>query len=123
VTNVVNGSSKRKAVKPEVPNLEIELVESPSGCIARLRGDLLAETRLGLWSVEPILINEVGITLDLSGVTAIDSAGLEAILMLIGSVQASGRRLAIGGHYAGDRPAWTGQQEEKARSIHRLRFR
>jgi hypothetical protein len=31
VTNVVNGSSRRKAVKPEVPNLEIELVESPSG--------------------------------------------------------------------------------------------
>src|SRR5580692_9987176 len=91
-----DGSLDRGARAGPIPNLEIELMDGPLGCIALLRGDLLAETQVGLWSVEPILINEVGVSLDLSGVTTIDSVGLEAILTLITSVQGSGRRVSIG---------------------------
>ena len=89
-------SSGRGARAGQIPNLEIELMDGPLGCIALLRGDLLAETQVGLWSVEPILINEVGVSLDLSGVTTIDSVGLGAILALISSVQSSGRAISIG---------------------------
>ena len=91
-----DGSPDRGARAGPIPNLEIELMDGPLGCIALLRGDLLAETQVGLWSVEPILINEVGVSLDLSGVTTIDSVGLGAILALISSVQSSGRAISIG---------------------------
>jgi anti-anti-sigma regulatory factor len=91
-----DGSPDRGARAGQIPNLEIELMDGPLGCIALLRGDLLAETQVGLWSVEPILINEVGVSLDLSGVTTIDSVGLGAILALISSVQSSGRAISIG---------------------------
>jgi ABC-type transporter Mla MlaB component len=91
-----NGISGRGALAGQIPKLEIELMDGPLGCIALLRGDLLAETQVGPWSVEPILQNEVGVSLDLSGVTTIDSVGLGAILTLIASVQGSGRAISIG---------------------------
>jgi ABC-type transporter Mla MlaB component len=94
--NCGDGGPGRGALAGQVPKLEIELMDGPLGCIVLLRGDLLAETQIGLWSVEPILINEVGVSLDISGVTTIDSVGLGAILTLISSVQSSGRAASIG---------------------------
>jgi ABC-type transporter Mla MlaB component len=94
--NCGDGSLGHVALVGEPPKLEIELIDGPLGCIALLTGDLLAETQVGLWSVEPILLNEVAVSLDLSGVTTIDSVGLAAILALISSVQSSGRALSIG---------------------------
>jgi ABC-type transporter Mla MlaB component len=94
--NCGDGSSGPSARAGQIPSLEIELMHGPRGCIALLRGDLLAETQVGLWSVEAILINEAGVSLDISGVTTIDSVGLGAILALISSVQSSGRAISIG---------------------------
>jgi ABC-type transporter Mla MlaB component len=76
--------------------LRIELVEGPRGCLARLSGDLVGETSACLWSIEPMLINEARVALDLSGITSIDGAGLEAALRLMGAIHAFGGRLTIG---------------------------
>jgi ABC-type transporter Mla MlaB component len=94
--NCGEGSLGSGALVGESPKLEIELMDGPLGCTALLTGDLLAETQVGLWSVESILLNEATVSLDLSGVTTIDSVGLEAILTLISSVQSSGRAISIG---------------------------
>jgi ABC-type transporter Mla MlaB component len=83
-------------IERATPDLEIVLDEGPEGCVARIRGELLRETCGGLWGVESILVNEAAIALDLSGLRAIDRAGLEALLMLMNAVQASGRALSIG---------------------------
>ena len=57
------------AVDKEAPLLEIELMEIANGCLARLSGDLVSETRAALWSIEPMLANEARVALDVSGVT------------------------------------------------------
>jgi ABC-type transporter Mla MlaB component len=76
--------------------LRIELVEGPRGCLVRFSGDLVGDTSVCLWSIEPMLINEARVTLDLSGITSIDVAGLEAALRLMGAIHAFGGRLTIG---------------------------
>ena len=78
------------------PYLEVELEDGPKECLVHLRGDLLAETSGGLWSVESILVNEAAVVIDLSGVTSVDGAGLESVLILMNAVQASGRSLSFG---------------------------
>ena len=79
------------------PFLEIELVEIPKGCLARFSGDLVAETRAGLWSIEPMLANEVRVALDVSGVTSIDGSGLEVARRLISAVHTFGGTVTFGG--------------------------
>jgi ABC-type transporter Mla MlaB component len=81
----------------EAPFLEIELVEISNGCLARFSGDLVAETRAGLWSIEPMLANEVRVALDVSGVTSIDGSGLEAALRLMNAVHTFGGTVTFGG--------------------------
>jgi ABC-type transporter Mla MlaB component len=78
------------------PLLQVELAESPCGYLARLKGDLVAETVGVLWGVEPLLRNEARICLDLSGVTAVDPAGLKAALTLVQALHAFGGRLTLG---------------------------
>jgi ABC-type transporter Mla MlaB component len=80
----------------EAPLLEIELMEISHDCLARLSGDLVAETRAGLWSIEPMLANEARVALDVSGVTSIDGPGLEAALRLMHAVHAFGGTVTLG---------------------------
>jgi ABC-type transporter Mla MlaB component len=85
-----------EAAHNEAPLLEIELMEISQGCLARLSGDLVAETRAGLWSIEPMLANEARVALDVSGVTSIDGPGLEAALRLMHAVHAFGGTVTLG---------------------------
>jgi ABC-type transporter Mla MlaB component len=105
-------SSGEAAYGGDVPLLQIELLESPSGCLARLSGDLVGETTAGLWSIEPMLTNEARVVLDLSGITTIDSAGLEATLRLMDAIRNFGGRLTIGHEHVsanlGGRPTQPG---------------
>jgi hypothetical protein len=86
------------AADAEGPLLEIELMEIPNGCLARLSGDLIWETRAGLPSIEPMMANETRVTLDVSGLTSIDRAGLEAALRLICAIHAFGGTVLFGGY-------------------------
>ena len=85
-----------EAAHNEAPLLEIELMEISHGCLARLSGDLVAETRAGLWSIEPMLANEARVALDFSGVTSIDGSGLEAALGLMYAAHAFGGTVTFG---------------------------
>jgi ABC-type transporter Mla MlaB component len=85
-----------EAAHNEAPLLEIELMEISQGCLARLSGDLVAETRTGLWSIEPMLANEARVALDFSGVTSIDGSGLEAALGLMYAAHAFGGTVTFG---------------------------
>ena len=85
-----------EAAHNEAPLLEIELMEISHGCLARLSGDLVAETRVGLWSIEPMLANEARVALDVSGVTSIDGPGLEAALRLMHAVHTFGGTVTLG---------------------------
>jgi ABC-type transporter Mla MlaB component len=81
----------------ESPLLQIELMEDTSGgCLARMSGHLVGETAGALWSIEPMMANETRVVLDLSGVVAIDGAGLEATMRLMDAIRAFGGRLTIG---------------------------
>lgn len=80
----------------DAPLLQVELAESPRGYLARFRGDLVAETAGVLRGIEPILVNETRVSLDLSGVTSVDQVGLEAALNLVEALHAYGGRLTIG---------------------------
>ena len=82
---------------PDTPLLQIELAECSDGCLAMFRGDLVAETTGALWGVEPILVNEARVALDLSGVTSVDRAGLEAALGMVGVLHTTGGRISIWG--------------------------
>jgi ABC-type transporter Mla MlaB component len=82
----------------ELPSLQIELLEDTSGgCLARMSGHLIGQTAAALWSIEPMMANEARVVLDLSGVVAIDSAGLEATIRLMDAIRAFGGTLTIGG--------------------------
>jgi ABC-type transporter Mla MlaB component len=72
------------------PKLEIELVGSASGSHVRISGDIVAETRIALWGVESLLVNEPRVTFDFSAVTSIDATGLETVLSLLASVRLRG---------------------------------
>jgi ABC-type transporter Mla MlaB component len=85
-----------KAADKETPLLKIELVEIANGCLARVSGDLVSETRAGLWGIEPMLANEARVALDLSGVTSVDGAGLEAVLRLMHAVHTFGGTVTFG---------------------------
>ena len=85
-----------EAAHNEAPLLEIELMEISHGCLARLSGDLVAETRAGLWSIEPILANEARAALDVSGVMSIDGPGLEAALRLMHALHTFGGSVTFG---------------------------
>ena len=80
----------------DAPLLQVELAESPRGYLARFTGDLVAETTGVLRGIEPILLNETRVSLDLSGVTSVDQAGLRAALNLVEVLHACGGRLTIG---------------------------
>jgi ABC-type transporter Mla MlaB component len=86
-----------KPADKETPLLEIELVGIANGCLARLSGDLVSETRAVLWGIEPMLANEARVALDLSGVTSVDGAGLEAALRLMYAVHTFGGTVTFGG--------------------------
>jgi hypothetical protein len=77
------------------PLLEVELAESPSGFLARFRGDLVAETIGVLIGIEPILLNETRVSFDLSEIRSVDQAGLKAALKLVASLHALGARLIL----------------------------
>lgn len=86
-----------EARSKDAPLLEIELLEDTSGgCLARMSGHLVGETASALWSIEPMMANEARVVLDLSGVTTIDSAGLEATVRLMDAIRAFGGSLTIG---------------------------
>jgi ABC-type transporter Mla MlaB component len=80
----------------EAPLLQVELGERPYGYLARFRGELVAETMGVLWDIEPLLLNESRISLDLSGVTSVDQAGLIAALKLVEALHSFGGRLSLG---------------------------
>jgi len=81
----------------ESAEFQIELLEDNSGgCLARMSGHLIGATAAALWSVEPLMANEARVVLDLSGVVAIDSAGLEATIRLMDAIREFGGRLTIG---------------------------
>jgi ABC-type transporter Mla MlaB component len=89
-----------EARSDEAPLLEIELLEDASGgCLARMSGHLVGETASALWSIEPMMANEARVVLDLSGVTTIDSAGLEATVRLMDAIRAFGGSLTIGSEW------------------------
>jgi ABC-type transporter Mla MlaB component len=96
MTNSWNSWSKQDLSAQQAPLLEIELDQSAQGCITRFIGDLTAETLPALWSLEPILMNESRVSLGLSRITTIDSAGLEATLILISAINATEGYLTIG---------------------------
>jgi ABC-type transporter Mla MlaB component len=62
-----------------------------------MSGHLVGETIAALWSIEPMMANEARVVLDLSGVVAIDGAGLEATVRLMDTIRAFGGILTIGG--------------------------
>lgn len=80
----------------DAPLLQVELAESPRGYCARFTGDLVGETTGVLWGIEPLLLYENLVSLDLSGVRSVDQAGLKAALNLVEAVHAYGGRLTIG---------------------------
>jgi ABC-type transporter Mla MlaB component len=82
------------------PRIEIALIEGSDGCIARISGDMIAESTVAIGSIESMLVNETHVTLDLSGITSIDNAGLIAAMRLIDAVLAFGGRLTMGEHLA-----------------------
>ena len=81
----------------ERPFLEIELVEISKGCLARLSGDLVGETRAGLWSIEPMLAERSPCRHRCVGMTSIDGSGLEAALRLINTVHTFGGTVTFDG--------------------------
>jgi ABC-type transporter Mla MlaB component len=83
------------------PRLEAALIGGSDGCTARISGEVIAETTVALGSIESMLVNEAHVTLDLSGVTSIDDAGLLALVRVIDAVLAFGGRLTIGEPLAG----------------------
>ncbi len=87
------------------PRLDIELLGDVSGSQVRMTGDVVAQTSTALWGIEPILMNEARVTFDLSAVTSIDGAGLEAVLSLMDSVRSFGGSLVIGCERCAVRPA------------------
>src|ERR1700722_19909662 len=97
---VVPGSENRSAGgrsrDQTTPLLQIGLRENAYGCVVQLTGDLIGDTSAGLFSIEPMLANEARVALDLSGVTSIDGAGLEATVRLIDAIHTFGGRLTIG---------------------------
>ena len=80
----------------EYPSLDVELVCGVSGSQVCVRGDIVEQTRIALWGVESLLLNEPRVIFDFSAVTSIDGAGLEAVLALMDSVRAHGGSLEIG---------------------------
>ena len=92
----------REATVPALsPRLEVALIGGSDGCTARISGEVIAETTVALGSIESMLVNEAHVTLDLSGVTSIDDAGLLALVRVIDAVLAFGGRLTIGEPLAG----------------------
>jgi ABC-type transporter Mla MlaB component len=95
VETVPNLQEEARATAP--PLLEIELLEHPTGgCVARMSGNLVGGTAAALWSIEPMMANEVQVVLDLSGIVTIDSAGLEATVRLMDAIRGFGGRLIVG---------------------------
>jgi ABC-type transporter Mla MlaB component len=90
VMRVIGDTESRGA-----PLLEVELAESPRGYLARFRGDLVAETTAVLWGIEPMLLNETRVSIDVSGVTSVDQAGLKAALKLVEALHAFGGSLSF----------------------------
>jgi ABC-type transporter Mla MlaB component len=85
----------REPESRDAPLLEVELAESPGGYLARFRGELVAETMAVLWGIEPILLNETRVSIDVSGVTSVDQAGLIAALKLVEALHAFGGSLTF----------------------------
>jgi ABC-type transporter Mla MlaB component len=63
--------------------LDIEVYEERRGFVARLIGDLVAETTLALVQLERSLVTISEVIIDLSGVTTLDDPGLEALMHLV----------------------------------------
>jgi ABC-type transporter Mla MlaB component len=82
--------------------LEIELVPQSTGCTARFFGDLVAGTCTALWGAESVLLHESHVTMDLSGITSMDSAGLEAALSLMDAVRHRGGMIKVGQSHESD---------------------
>jgi ABC-type transporter Mla MlaB component len=82
--------------------LEIELVPQSTGCTARFFGDLVAGTCTALWGAESVLLHESHVTMDLSGITSMDSAGLEAALSLMDAVRHRGGMVKVGRSHGSD---------------------
>jgi hypothetical protein len=85
----------RASVEDNAGLLEVQLISGPEGCLARFTGDLIEETRSVLWGVEEILLHDVRVVLDLSGISSFDSSGLEAALGLMDAVRSAGGSLKI----------------------------
>lgn len=75
--------------------LEVQLISGPDGCLARFTGDLIEETRNVVWGVEEILLHDVRVVLDLSGISSFDTSGLGAALSLMDAVRSAGGTLKI----------------------------
>jgi len=63
--------------------LDIEVYDERRGFVARLIGDLVAETTLALVQLERSLVTISEVIIDLSGVTTLDDPGLEALMHLV----------------------------------------
>jgi ABC-type transporter Mla MlaB component len=89
--------SQPELLQNELPLLRIEILGDISGgCLARMSGHLVRDTVAALWSIEPTMANEARVVLDLSGVVAIDSAGLEATVQLMDAIRSFGGSLRVG---------------------------
>ena len=85
----------RNSAEDDAGLLEVQLISGPDGCLARFTGDLIEETQNVLWGVEEILLHDVRVVLDLSGISSFDSSGLEAALRLMDAVRSAGGNLKI----------------------------
>jgi ABC-type transporter Mla MlaB component len=63
--------------------LDIEVYEARHGFVARVIGDLVAETTFALVQLERALVAASQVVIDLSGVTTLDDPGLEALMHLV----------------------------------------
>jgi hypothetical protein len=105
-----SGCDQCGAHPTEEAQLEVELISSASGCVARFCGDLVEGTRAVLYGVESILMNDSRVVLDLSGIVSFDGAGLEAALDLMDAVRGFSGSLVVGDKiHTGVRPMnWDG---------------
>lgn len=77
--------------------LEARLIPGSNGCTVQLRGELVRESQLVVHIIEAMVASDPRVVLDLSGVTAVDLQGLEAVLKLMDAVRSGDGHLLFGG--------------------------
>lgn len=81
--------------KESVTSLLVYLRHDVHSCTASFIGSITGTTRVTIDGVADLIAGERSVTLDFSGVDAIDTSGAEAVAVLVRSVQDSGAYLRI----------------------------